>query len=81
MFDDAIEVAKKYFPEAVSSGVLPLGGNRPTLKINLDTSKAEKAFGWTHKPFEEQVKAIVEHWIELNAAAQGGLARPISAVI
>ncbi|KAI9763864.1 MAG: hypothetical protein M1840_009048 [Geoglossum simile] len=69
VFNDAIEIAKKNFPEAVKSGVLPLGGNRPTERINLDVSKAEKAFGWQHKPFEEQVKSIVGQWIELSTAA------------
>jgi nucleoside-diphosphate-sugar epimerase len=69
VFDDIIEIAKQNFPEAVKSSVLPLGGSRPTARINLDVSKAEKAFGWRHKPFEEQFKPIIEQWIELSASA------------
>ncbi|KAH0545365.1 hypothetical protein FGG08_000506 [Glutinoglossum americanum] len=69
VYDDAIEITKKSFPDAVASGLFPLGGTHPTAKIKMDVSKAEKAFGWTFQPYEEQVKNLVRHWIELNTVS------------
>ncbi|KAI9776644.1 MAG: hypothetical protein M1839_009450 [Geoglossum umbratile] len=69
VFDDIIKISERLFPDAVKSGVLPLGGTRPTIRMNLDTRKTEETFGWKHKSFEEQVAEMVGHWVELNAAA------------
>src|SRR5690349_3155550 len=66
-WDDAKEIAKRNFPEAVADGRLPLAGSLPTRPIHFDSSETEKAFGWKFASFEEQVKSVVGHYLELLA--------------
>lgn len=68
-FDDALEIASKHFPDAVAKGLIPLGGSNPSIRIQLDVSKAEKVLGLNFLPFEDQVKNVVSQWVELSAAA------------
>src|SRR5580698_6151144 len=44
-FEDAFEIAKRLFPEAVKDGRLPLGGSRPTLPMTLDIQETVDVFG------------------------------------
>lgn len=69
-FDDVIEVAKKLFPGIEAK--FPLNGSVPSKIVLIDSSKAEKELGITFKPFEEQVKSLVGHLIELKQAETGG---------
>lgn len=43
-WEDAIEIVKKHFPEAVEDGRLPADGSQPT-KLRIDSSKTEKVLG------------------------------------
>jgi nucleoside-diphosphate-sugar epimerase len=65
VWDDMIEVAKKYFPKRAGSKEMPLGGKLPTMKWHVDTTKTEKAFGWKFKTFEEVMKATIGQYVEL----------------
>ena len=67
-FDDVIEITKKAFPEAVASGILPLGGHLPCMKQILDTTETVETFGRMHN-FEEAVKEVVGQYLELKAKA------------
>jgi hypothetical protein len=65
IWDDAIEIAKKNFPEAVEKGVLKLGGTQPTKKLLLDSSRTEEVLGFKLAGYEEQVKSVLGHYLEL----------------
>lgn len=60
------EIAKKYFPQEVESGLIPCGGSLPTRKWKLDTSDTEAAFGWECTSFEETVRRLLEQYIALS---------------
>lgn len=45
-----------------------LGGKMDTREAKFDTSETEKAFGTKWVGFEEQVKSVVGHYLELKAA-------------
>ncbi|GKT56075.1 3-beta hydroxysteroid dehydrogenase [Colletotrichum tofieldiae] len=62
------DIAKSHFSEAVSDGLLPLDGTISTRPIRLDASDTEQTFGWKFLGFEEQVKSVVEHYLELLEA-------------
>ncbi|KAH6689732.1 hypothetical protein F5X68DRAFT_150824 [Plectosphaerella plurivora] len=67
-WNDAQEIAKRLFPQAVAEGTLPLAGSLPTRPIRLDSSETEKAFGWKFASYEEQIKSVVGHYLELSVA-------------
>lgn len=64
-WEDATEIAKDLFPEAVRSGVLPLGGRQESVTVDYDVSKSEKAFGFQFADLETQVKSLVGQYVEL----------------
>ncbi|KUI59270.1 hypothetical protein VP1G_06519 [Cytospora mali] len=57
-------VVKEQFPEQFGS-VFPEDVETKTIKLHVDGSKAEKAFGVRFKSFEEQVKETVEYFLSL----------------
>lgn len=65
VYQDAAKFVAKHFPKQVASGVLPNDGTQPSVPIKVDASKTERTFGFTHIPFEEQVKAVVGQYLEL----------------
>ncbi|PNY26774.1 putative oxidoreductase [Tolypocladium capitatum] len=68
VFDDAAKFVAKHFPDAVASGTLPNNGTQPSVSmVKFDTSKTESTFGFTHIPYEEQVKDVVGQYLELVA--------------
>jgi nucleoside-diphosphate-sugar epimerase len=70
VWDDAKDVARQHFSRAVESGSLPLAGAQPSRPIHLDTSETEEAFGWKFASFDEQIKSVAGHYLELLAAEQ-----------
>ncbi|OAL37396.1 hypothetical protein AYO20_03245 [Fonsecaea nubica] len=68
-WDDAIDIVKKHFPQAVEQGVFPLGGSQPSSPMPFDASKTEEVFGIKFKNFEEQIVSLAGHYIEVTAAA------------
>ncbi|KAM0321920.1 hypothetical protein ACHAQA_009817 [Verticillium albo-atrum] len=67
-WEQAKEIAKQHFSKEVDDGTLPLAGGLPSRPIRLDSSETEKAFGWKFADFEEQVKSLVEQYLELPAS-------------
>lgn len=59
-------VVKEHFPDQVGK-LFPEEVETKTIKLHLDGSKAEKAFGFRFKSFEEQVKDTVGHYLGLLA--------------
>ncbi|KZL78347.1 nad dependent epimerase dehydratase [Colletotrichum incanum] len=61
-------IVKRRFSKAVFDGFLPLDGAISTRPIRLDASDTEQIFGWKFSELEEQVKSVVEHYLELLEA-------------
>ena len=64
-WEDASDIARELFPEAVKSGVLPLGGRQESLVVDYDVSKSEKAFGFKFADLKAQVQSLVGQYVEL----------------
>ncbi|KAL7792033.1 hypothetical protein V8C37DRAFT_135599 [Trichoderma ceciliae] len=64
---ESIDIVKKHFPQAVADGVFKFEAVEKlvTLKTQVDSTKAEKRFGFKAKRFEEQVVSVVGHYLEL----------------
>lgn len=69
-FDDTAEIVGREFPEAVEKGILKNTGKLKTLPLTFDASKTEEIFGLRFKDYDEQVKSVVGHWLELYKAEQ-----------
>jgi nucleoside-diphosphate-sugar epimerase len=67
-WEDAKDIVRRNFPKAVAIGIFPLEGSQPSRPIRLDSSDTEEAFGWKFASFEEQVKSVAAHYLELLAA-------------
>jgi len=65
VFDDMIQVAKKYYPEKAGSKDMPLGGSLPTMRWNVESSETEKAFGWEFKTFENTMRDMIGQYVDL----------------
>ncbi|KAH7024507.1 uncharacterized protein B0I36DRAFT_387065 [Microdochium trichocladiopsis] len=63
---DTPAIARKYFPEEVANGTLPLEGSLTAIKWRLDTSKTEEAFGWKMTTFEQTMKEMLLQYIDLK---------------
>jgi nucleoside-diphosphate-sugar epimerase len=61
---EAFGVVKKYFSEEAEKTFVTEG--KPVIvKIDVDTLKTEKAFGFKFRSFEEQVKSVAENYLAL----------------
>jgi nucleoside-diphosphate-sugar epimerase len=67
-WEDAKDIVRRNFPKAVADGISPLEGSQPSRPIRLDSSDTEEVFGWKFASFEEQVKSVAEHYLELLVA-------------
>lgn len=70
-WNDAIDIVKKHFPEKVETGVFPLGGNIPSLRVNFDARETERVFGFTFKSFEQQIVDIASWYLEVSSRTNG----------
>lgn len=66
-WDQSFEIIKKHYPKECAEGIFKVDTTeRPKiLKVRVDSSKAEKAFGITFKSFEEQVLSVAGQYLEL----------------
>ncbi|KAK3321817.1 hypothetical protein B0H66DRAFT_181312 [Apodospora peruviana] len=65
-WNDAKKIARREFPEAAKKNLLVKGGDVGTIEIPIDSSLTEETFGFKFASFEEQVKSIVGHFLELR---------------
>ncbi|KAJ4989203.1 NAD-binding rossmann-fold containing protein [Stagonosporopsis vannaccii] len=65
-WDDAKEITRRLYSKQVSEGLFPLTGTSPSRAIHLDASETEQLLGWKFTGFEEQVKSVVDHYIDLS---------------
>jgi len=64
-WEDARDIVKKQFPEAVKDGRLPANGLQPTKKVLYDTSKTEEILGIKFRSFEDQIVEATKQYLEL----------------
>lgn len=67
-WEECLDVVAKNFQDAVQSGVLSNDGKIATLPVKIDASNTEKTLGIRFRPFDEQVKSVVGHYLELVGA-------------
>jgi nucleoside-diphosphate-sugar epimerase len=63
VYEDAIDIIKKHFPEDIAQGRLSTTGKLPTIAIRIDATKTEEAFGIKFTDFEGQVKSLVSQYL------------------
>ncbi len=67
VWEDAITIAKKYYPEAFKNGQLKDDGKQPTLGMNWDIRKTEKVLGLKLDSFDSMVKEVAGQYLDLLA--------------
>ncbi|KAH8691242.1 hypothetical protein BGW36DRAFT_387930 [Talaromyces proteolyticus] len=70
-WEESLDVVAKNFPDAVQSGILANNGKIATLPVKIDASNTEKTLGLRLRPFDEQVKSVVGHYLELVGEGAG----------
>ena len=63
-WEDAFEIVKKHFPEAVEDGTFPLSGKNTTKRLIFENEYTKKTLGIEFASFEEQVKSIAKQYLE-----------------
>jgi nucleoside-diphosphate-sugar epimerase len=70
-WDDAIGIAKREFRDAFKKRVLIKDGSVGTTELPMDTTLTELTFRFEFAGYEEQVKSIVEQFLELRSRNRG----------
>lgn len=65
-WEDSFGIIKKHFPDAAGKGTFPLSGKNPTKRLLFDNEYTKKTLGMVFASFEEQVKSVAEHYLELE---------------
>ncbi|KAK1995019.1 NAD dependent epimerase/dehydratase [Colletotrichum falcatum] len=65
-WNDAKLIAKRAFPEAVERKLVCSSGSVGTVAIDFDASATEAVFGFRLRGFEDQVRSVVAHYVELR---------------
>lgn len=68
-WNQAFEIARQEFAGAIDAGTLVGGGKIDDVPVNYDVSASEAALGFQYRSFEEQVRDVLRHYVELTAAA------------
>ncbi|KAI9762539.1 MAG: hypothetical protein M4579_000342 [Chaenotheca gracillima] len=64
-FEDAIDILKREFPDAVAKGIFSLDGKQGSKICKFDSGRTEEVFGFKFLPYEAQVKDLAKNYIEL----------------
>lgn len=65
VWDNAARIVAEHFPDAVSKGILKIDGKQGTRRMRIDASETEKVMEFKFKSFDEQVKSVVQHYLDL----------------
>ena len=65
-WNEAREIAKRYYPEAFNRKRFVMGGSVKTARIPFDISITEATFGFEFANFKEQVKSVVDQFLQLR---------------
>jgi nucleoside-diphosphate-sugar epimerase len=66
VWQNATGIVAEHFPRAVEKGIFPNNGLQPTRKLRADARKTEEVMGFKFLSFEEQVKSVIGHLLELK---------------
>jgi hypothetical protein len=66
VWQNATRIVAEYFPQAVAKGVFPNDGLQPTVRLRVDARKTEEIMRFKFLSYEDQVKSVVAHYIELK---------------
>lgn len=66
IWQDAVGVIGREFKKAVEQGVLKDDGVQLTRRLRIDARRGEEVMGFTFKGYEEQVRSVVGHYLELK---------------
>ncbi|KAK3376536.1 hypothetical protein B0T24DRAFT_221844 [Lasiosphaeria ovina] len=72
-WNDARKIAEREFADAFKTKALVKGGSVATMHLPIDTSLTDETFGFTFASYEEQVKSVVSHYLELRAQRISGV--------
>ncbi|KAM3065060.1 hypothetical protein ACMFMF_011372 [Clarireedia jacksonii] len=64
-WDNSKDIVKRLYKKEVWERFFTLDGTTPTRPIRIDYSETERLLGWKFVGYEEQVKSVVDHYIEL----------------
>lgn len=67
-WEDSFEIVKRNFATATSKGIFPFGGKNETKKLNIDNFYTKKLLEMEFKSYEEQVKSVTQHYLDLLSA-------------
>jgi len=67
VWNDALDIVKKHFPEAVEKGIFPLGGSQPSVAPPFDASRTEEVLNFKHKNFEDMIVSLAGHYAVISA--------------
>lgn len=62
----AVEVVRNEFGREVERGVLSTEGVQGTMEMPVDGSETERVFGFEFLPWEEMVRSVVGHYVEVS---------------
>lgn len=65
-WNQAWEVARRDFKDAVSAGTLVGTGKIDDVPVNYDMSASEEVLGFRFRSFEEQVQDVLGHYLEIE---------------
>jgi len=65
-WNEAREITRRCYPEAIKRKMFVMGGGVKTTRIPVDTSLTEATFKIDFVSYEEQVKSIVNQYLELR---------------
>ena len=70
VWNDVNEIVKNEFGEKARECGLKLGGKMDTRRLDFDATETNKEFRVDWVPFEEQVKSVVGHYLEVEGGEQ-----------
>ena len=66
-YSDIDPFVNKWFPDAVKSGLVPLGGQVTGMRANFDSSKTTEKLGIEFHGVEDMAKSLIGQYVELKA--------------
>jgi nucleoside-diphosphate-sugar epimerase len=64
-WDEALDFARSIYPGAVAEGKFSLSGSQPTIPALIDSTDTERTFGILLRPWKEQVRDLLDHYLSL----------------
>ena len=75
-WNDAHNIAKSEFAEAVENNLLVMGGRVKTIFLPIDTSLTHETFSFAFASYREQVRNVVRDFLDLRLRKKKPLVRP-----